>query len=73
MAAELRSPTLARRQPSSGVAQAAALWPGVSRSLVTIVAACLFGLTIEAAVEFGFLLGLVTLGAATGYEVLAVG
>jgi len=56
-----------------GVAQAAALWPGVSRSLVTIVAACLVGLTIEAAVEFSFLLGLVTLGAATGYEILQSG
>lgn len=56
-----------------GVAQAAALWPGVSRSLVTIVAACLVGLSIEAAVEFSFLLGLVTLGAATGYEILQSG
>ena len=56
-----------------GVAQAAALWPGVSRSLVTIVAACLVGLTIEAAVEFSFLLGLVTLSAATGYEILQSG
>lgn len=56
-----------------GVAQAAALWPGVSRSLVTIVAACLVGLTIEAAVEFSFLIGLVTLGAATGYEILQSG
>lgn len=56
-----------------GVAQAVALWPGVSRSLVTIVAACLVGLTIEAAVEFSFLLGVVTLGAATGYEILQSG
>lgn len=56
-----------------GIAQAAALWPGVSRSLVTIVTACLVGLSIEAAVEFSFLLGLVTLGAATGYEILQSG
>ena len=48
-----------------GVAQAIALWPGVSRSLITIVAAVLVGLSLRAAVEFAFLLGLVTLGAAT--------
>ena len=51
-----------------GVAQAAALWPGVSRSLVTIVAAVLVGLSLPAAVEFSFVLGLATLSAATLYE-----
>ncbi len=56
-----------------GVAQALALWPGVSRSLVTILAALLLGLTIGAAVEFSFLLGLITLGAATAYELLGSG
>ena len=48
-----------------GSAQVLALWPGVSRSLTTIVAALLVGLTMSAAVEFGFLLGLMTLSAAT--------
>lgn len=65
-----------RRRQDDGkgaLAQAAALWPGVSCSLVTIVAACLVGLTIEAAVEFSFLLGLVTLSAATSYELLQSG
>jgi undecaprenyl-diphosphatase len=56
-----------------GAAQALAVWPGVSRSLVTIAAAMLIGLSVPAAVEFSFLLGLVTLGAATGYEAVKSG
>jgi undecaprenyl-diphosphatase len=59
----------ARQAVIIGFAQALALWPGVSRSLVTIVAALLVGLTIGAAVEFSFLLGLATLSAASLYEV----
>lgn len=53
-----------------GCAQVLALWPGVSRSLVTIIAAIAIGLHISAAVEFSFLLGLATLTAATIYETL---
>ncbi|HEY3831855.1 MAG TPA: undecaprenyl-diphosphate phosphatase [Acidimicrobiia bacterium] len=48
-----------------GFAQALALWPGTSRSLVTILAALLLDMSLVAAVEFSFILGLLTLGAAT--------
>ncbi|MGD0726227.1 MAG: undecaprenyl-diphosphate phosphatase [Spirochaetia bacterium] len=56
-----------------GLAQVIALWPGVSRSLATIAAGLFVGLTLSAAVEFSFLLGLLTLGAATIYEGLRLG
>jgi undecaprenyl-diphosphatase len=56
-----------------GLAQTLALWPGVSRSLVTIVAGCLVGLALPAAVELSFLLGFVLLLGASGLEILKHG
>jgi len=56
-----------------GVAQVIAMWPGTSRSLVTILAALAVGARLATAVEFSFLLGLVTLSGATLYETLSNG
>jgi len=56
-----------------GCFQCVAMWPGTSRSLMAIVGGIVVGMGMRRAVEFSFLLGVITLGAATVKDGLEFG
>lgn len=75
-------PSVSRKEPADlsvresiaiGCMQCLALWPGMSRSMVTMVGGYFAGLAPAKAAEFSFLVGLPVLGGAAAYKGLRAG
>ena len=61
-----------RRALLIGLLQCFAMWPGLSRSMMTIVAGMMVGMRPRHAAEYSFLLGLPTLGGACVYRAVQI-
>jgi undecaprenyl-diphosphatase len=81
LSASGKPPIRIRRMEEMGLAQAvwiglcqtlSAIFPGTSRSMSTIAAGQVVGMTRTAALEFSFFLSMPTMLAATGYDLLKV-
>ncbi len=62
-----------RESIAIGLMQCLALWPGMSRSMVTMVGGYFAGLSPAKSAEFSFLVGLPVLGGAAAYKLMKAG